>query len=103
MVFIGWIGSIMLSICGLPQAWESFRTKNSNGISWGFILLWLFGEIFALLYVVHKQEYPIIFNCILNTLIVSVIFYYKWKNFYFRRYLLKIIIKLERFYIYEFN
>jgi uncharacterized protein with PQ loop repeat len=99
MEFIGWVGSIMLSICGLPQAWDSLKNKHSNGISWGFILLWLFGELFALVYVVYKKENPIIFNCVLNTVIVSVIFYYKWKNYYFRRNLLKIIVRIIKFYI----
>ena len=59
MEIIGWLGSIMLSICGLPQAIESYKKKNSDGISWAFILLWLFGEIFALIYVVYKKEYPL--------------------------------------------
>lgn len=96
MEIIGWLGSIMLSVCGLPQAWDSFRKKNSDGISWGFILLWLFGEIFALIYAFYIKENPIIFNCALNTIIISVIFYYKWKNFYFKRNYYKLIIKIRQ-------
>jgi uncharacterized protein with PQ loop repeat len=95
MELIGWIGSIMLSICGLPQAIQSFRDKHSNGISWGFILLWLFGEIFAVVYVIYKKEYPIIFNCGLNTLIVSIICYYKYKTYRFRYNYLKCLVTLK--------
>ncbi len=77
MEIIGWLGSIMLSICGLPQAYDSFKKKNSDGISWGFILLWVFGEIFAVAYVIYKKEYPIIFNCALNIVLAGIILYYK--------------------------
>jgi uncharacterized protein with PQ loop repeat len=79
MEIVGWLGSVMLSICGLPQAIECYKKKNSDGISWMFILLWLFGEIFALIYAVHIKETPIVFNCALNSVIVFVIFYYKLK------------------------
>ena len=80
MEIIGWLGSIMLSICGLPQAIESYKNKNSNGISWGFIILWFLGEILVLLYVIFKKEYPLSFNCALNIIIVSVILYFKLKS-----------------------
>jgi uncharacterized protein with PQ loop repeat len=95
MELIGWIGSIMLSICGLPQAVQSFKDKHSNGISWGFILLWWFGEIFAVIYVISKREYPIIFNCALNTVIVSIIFYYKYKTYRFRYNYIKCLVNLK--------
>ena len=39
-LLLGWIGSLCLAICALPQAWQSFKEKNSNGISWGFLMLW---------------------------------------------------------------
>ena len=74
---IGWLGSICLAICGLPQAWMSYRDKNSHGISWGFVLLWAFGEAFALTYVYDKLDLPLVVNYMTNILIVGVILYYK--------------------------
>jgi uncharacterized protein with PQ loop repeat len=74
---LGWLGSICLAICGLPQAWQSYKDKNSEGISWGFILLWAFGEVFALAYVYDKLDLPLLLNYTTNILILGVILYYK--------------------------
>ena len=74
---MGWLGSICLAICGLPQAWQSFKDKHSHGISWGFVLLWAFGEIFALAYVYDKLDLPLLLNYATNILILAVILYYK--------------------------
>lgn len=74
---LGWLGSICLAICGIPQAWQSYRDKHSEGISWGFILLWTFGEVFALAYVYDKLDLPLLLNYATNILILAVILYYK--------------------------
>lgn len=74
---LGWLGSICLAICGVPQAWMSYREKHSEGISWGFLLLWAFGELFALAYVYDKLDLPLLVNYAVNILIVGVILYYK--------------------------
>ena len=74
---LGWLGSICLAICGIPQAWQSFKDKHSHGISWGFVLLWAFGEIFALAYVYDKLDLPLLLNYATNILILAVILFYK--------------------------
>ena len=74
---LGWLGSICLGICGIPQAWQSIKDKHSHGISWGFVLLWAFGEIFALAYVYDKLDLPLLLNYSTNILILAVILYYK--------------------------
>ena len=74
---MGWLGSICLAICGIPQAWQSMKDKHSHGISWGFVLLWAFGEIFALAYVYDKLDLPLLLNYATNILILAVILYYK--------------------------
>jgi PQ loop repeat len=33
---LGWLGSICLAICGVPQAWLSYKDKHSHGISGHF-------------------------------------------------------------------
>lgn len=75
--FFGWLGGILLGICALPQAIHSFRTKSAEGISTLFLLIWLFGEIFTLAYVVPKGHAPLIFNYVLNIVLISVILKYK--------------------------
>lgn len=77
---MGWIGSICLAICGIPQAWQSYKDKHSDGISWGFVLLWAFGEIFALAYVYDKLDLPLLLNYATNILILAVILFYKIKT-----------------------
>ena len=74
---MGWLGSICLAICGIPQAWQSMKDKHSHGISWGFVLLWAFGEIFALAYVYDKLDLPLLLNYATNILILGVILYFK--------------------------
>jgi len=76
---IGWLGSIAFSICGLPQAYKSYKEGHSEGISWGFLGLWLFGEIATLVYIIPKQHLPLIFNYLGNLLFISVILFYKVK------------------------
>lgn len=74
---LGWLGSICLAVCGIPQAWLSYKEKNSRGISWAFVLLWAFGEIFALAYVYDRLDLPLLLNYSANILILAVIIYYK--------------------------
>jgi uncharacterized protein with PQ loop repeat len=75
---IGWIGSLLFAFCGLPQAINSWKEKNSYGLTWSFLLMWLFGEIFTLIYVFNKQDVtPLLTNYILNLVFLIVILWYK--------------------------
>jgi len=74
---MGWLGSILLAICGAPQAIKSYKEKHSDGLSWSFILLWAFGELFALAYVYDKLDLPLLLNYGSNILILGIILYYK--------------------------
>lgn len=76
----GWIGSICLAICAIPQAYKSFKEKHSNGVSWSFIVLWLVGEICTLIYIIPTGSKPLIFNYVANILFVAVIFFYKFRK-----------------------
>ena len=77
METIGYIGSIMLAICGLPQAIESYKTKSSEGLTWGFILLWLFGELFTFAYIIPKMDLPLLINYSTNIIFLTIIVYFK--------------------------
>jgi len=74
---VGWIGAIFLACCGMPQALQSWKEGHSNGLSWGLILLWLFGEIFTLAYVIPTGNLPLIFNYIFNIIVILVMLRYK--------------------------
>jgi uncharacterized protein with PQ loop repeat len=77
MEYFGWIGSFFLAFCGLPQAIESFKTKSSEGITWGLLIMWTLGEIFTLIYIFSKKDLPLLLNYLMNIVFLSTIVYYK--------------------------
>lgn len=79
MEIVGWVGSILLAFCGLPQAWESYRTKSSEGLTWSFLIMWGVGEILTVAYIIPKWHWPLIFNYTANILFIGIIVYYKIK------------------------
>jgi uncharacterized protein with PQ loop repeat len=84
MVLIGWIGAILLALCGLPQAFKTFRTKSCNDLSWLFLGAWLLGEILVLVYIIwdnyetYDFQWPLWLNYILNIIITSYLLLAKW-------------------------
>jgi len=77
MEIIGWLGSILLAFCGLPQAIESYRTKSSEGLTWGFLFMWFVGEILTIIYILPQMVLPLLFNYTANVIFLSIIIYYK--------------------------
>lgn len=81
MISGGWIGAALLAICGLPQAYISYKTKSAKGISWIFLLLWGSGEVLTFLYVLPRQDVlPLVWNYGLNIVFISVILFFKIKE-----------------------
>lgn len=76
---IGLIGSLLLTFCGVPELFRTIKDKRCH-IGWGFLLMWLFGEVFCLFYGFNLKEIPLIINYTSNLLIVSIMFYFKVKN-----------------------
>lgn len=77
METVGWFGSILLAFCGLPQAIESYKTKSSEGLTWGFIAMWFIGEILTFIYILPKMDLPLMFNYTANIIFLSIIIFYK--------------------------
>jgi uncharacterized protein with PQ loop repeat len=73
----GYTGAFLLSICGLPQAYQSYITKSSEGISGYFLTLWLLGEICFTIYILPKKDIPLLLNYFFNIFLICVIIYYK--------------------------
>ena len=74
---IGWLGSILLAFCGLPQAIESIKTKSSEGLTWGFIGMWFIGEICTFIYILPTLNLPLLFNYTANIIFLAIIIYFK--------------------------
>ena len=82
---IGWIGVILLTLCGIPQVYTTYKTKETLGLSLWMLIFWLVGEALTGLYVVLTiRKSPLLFNQFCNIIIVSSIIYlyfkYKKKN-----------------------
>ncbi len=78
---IGWLGSILFAICGLPQAISCIKTGHAKGLDWGFLMAWFWGEVLTLIYIWPKSDYPLIFNYSLNMFFLVIIFKYKiWER-----------------------
>jgi len=75
---LGWIGSILLAFCGLPQCIDSIKSGNSKGLNWGFLLMWFFGEIFTFYYVANNIDLPLILNYGANIIFLIIIIKYKF-------------------------
>lgn len=80
---IGWLGSLLLSFCGLPQAIKTYQTKKADDLSWGFLGMWGAGEIFTFIYVIENNlnkgefQYPLLANYTINTIIIVYLIYVK--------------------------
>ena len=76
---LGWIGSLFFAACGLPQAIKSYRDGHSDGLAWLFLVGWFLGEVFYIGGTLLKFGWIdwMMFNYILNTSCLLVIFYFK--------------------------
>lgn len=75
--FFGWIYSLAFALSALPQARMSWKDGHSRGVADGTLLLWGLGEFAGVVYGFSLMQWPIIFNCILNTLFVGIIVWYR--------------------------
>ncbi len=75
---IGWVGSILFALCAVPQAWQSWKNKHSDGLTWPFLLMWFFGEILTIIYVSQKNDViPLLTNYYLNIVLLVIIIWYR--------------------------
>jgi uncharacterized protein with PQ loop repeat len=77
MDILGWIGSVLLAFCALPQAIESWRTGSSQGVAWGLLIMWGLGELFMILHVWPLGDVPLLLNYSANIILVGIIAFYK--------------------------
>lgn len=75
---IGWIGATCFALCALPQVIQCVKQRHAQGVSFWFILLWLLGEVFTLIYVLakHGLDLPLTFNYILNIIFIIIILHF---------------------------
>ena len=70
---LGWIGSVLLAICGAPEAYSAIK-KGKTGLGWPFLAMWYLGEIFVFVPVLLEIDAPyLLLNYGLNILFITVI------------------------------
>lgn len=80
---IGTLGATLLALCPIPQTIQTLRTKRADDISWSFLLMWFFGEVFIACYVaLGSQDKILLFNYSVNLLCLMPILYIKIRNTY---------------------
>ena len=74
---IGWLGSLFLAICGVPEVISTI-SKGRCDLSIGFLLLWGFGELLILIPAIKdiKKKY-LIFNYTINLICIAILVTYK--------------------------
>lgn len=77
-VICGWVGALLFSICGLPQAWKCFREGHANGLSWGFLLMWIGGEVLCAIHIWDDAwTLPVFLNYMANIAMILVMLKFK--------------------------
>lgn len=79
METIGYLGGLLLAICGIPEVIRTIKDKRCH-LGWSFLLLWFFGEVFMEIYAFELSDFPLIFNYTFNLVLVGVMLIYKIKN-----------------------
>ena len=81
MIFvIGWIGALCFAFCAVPQVVKTYRSKSIGDFSWGFLILWIAGEILCGYYVVCTtglSQAPLLANYLANGLMLGYLVYAK--------------------------
>lgn len=76
MNLFGLIGSLFLTFCGVPELIKTLHTKKCN-LSWGYLIMYVIGEIFCLVYAIQIMQIPLLINFSFN--LVLSIFLFTWK------------------------
>ncbi len=79
MQTIGYVGGILLGVCGIPEVIRSIKDKRCH-LGWPFLLLWFLGEIFMEIYAIELWDFPLIFNYTFNLFLVGIMLYIKIKT-----------------------
>jgi uncharacterized protein with PQ loop repeat len=78
MEMIGYLGSLLLTVCGIPEVIRTIK-DNKCHLGWSMIVLWSLGEVFMVVYAFYLGNGPLIMNYVFNFFVVGVMLFYKIK------------------------
>lgn len=73
------IGSVLLALCGLPEALRCIKLKRCD-IGYGMLLMWLLGEICLVKFSFNTEQHILLINYLTNILFIGIMIYYKIKK-----------------------
>jgi uncharacterized protein with PQ loop repeat len=76
MEAIGFLGAALLGCCAIPEVWRTIKHKRCF-IGDGFLIMWGFGEILLIIYVLPTGQLPLLLNYGFNLVLVSILAYYR--------------------------
>lgn len=77
---LGWIGSLLLAGCAIPEVYSAFRNKTC-GLTWGFLGLWYAGEWFIAVPVFLDIQEPFLMaNYGINIVLITYLIVVKWRQ-----------------------
>jgi hypothetical protein len=76
MTILATIGSLLLALCGLPEAIKALVEQRCT-LGWPMLLMWFIGEIFLIIFAVQTAQYVLLLNYVANVVFLVVMIYYK--------------------------
>jgi len=73
-----WVGSAMLMVASIPQAYMSFKQGHSDGVSRMMLWLWFFGMMSCLVFFASISIWPTVTNYIFNLFVAGTILRYSY-------------------------
>lgn len=75
--FIGYPAAVLTTIAFLPQAWQSWKTRDLSGISLPMYSLFTLGVTLWLIYGLMKHDLPIIAANAITLILAAIVLYLK--------------------------
>lgn len=76
---LGWIATILFTICYIPQIIKTQKTKTIEGLSFLLLFIQFVGNIVALWYATLINQAPLQVKYVLALVFLSVCLYLYWK------------------------
>ena len=77
---LGWVRSVLLTLCSVPQVIKCHKEQHAKGLAWSFLLMWLVGLLFSVVYSIEKTALPLIVGDAVNVFLVGYLISIKWKE-----------------------
>lgn len=77
---LGWIATILFTICYIPQIVKISRSKKIDGVSETFFVIQCIANSVALIYAIQIGQWPLEVKYVLGILFVSAVLFVYSKN-----------------------